>query len=265
MAPSTPQASSVSSRLLSMKFMQRAAADTPPSSVESSSKRRKLSQASPAASPADDPFSQARVRAAMEEVESKRAAAVERRAAEMQEARWVLDAPAVSSGGKKPLNVVYVGYGDIDRAERGEDDEDDEGEDKVQSGRRITGNYKRKEDKEEARPWVPPSNGVDAFQLTVSQTRSADDSDSEDETSDSEDGTPRKKKRKNGDAADKRKKEVKLSRLVSISGGGGGGSGGGAGGGSAKGMKCFGCGGTGHKASSSECPKNRGAKKRRAG
>ena len=129
-----------------MKFMQRAAAETPPSSVESSSKRRKLAHTE---SPADDPFSQAHVRAAMEEVESKKAAAVERRAAEMQEARWVIDAPAVGQV-KRPLNVVYVGYGDIDRAERhGEEDEgEEEGEDNVQSGRRVTGNYKRKEEKE---------------------------------------------------------------------------------------------------------------------
>ena len=160
MAPSTPQPSAVSSRLLSMKFMQRAAADTPPSSAESSSKRRKLSHASPAA-PADDPFSQERVRAAMHETEAKRAAAVERRAAEMHEARWVLDAPAVGAGagGRRPLNVVYVGYGDIDRAERGADDDDDEGEgaDRVQSGRRVTGNYKRKEEKEKEAACPPAS------------------------------------------------------------------------------------------------------------
>ncbi|KAL2112404.1 hypothetical protein VUR80DRAFT_7641 [Thermomyces stellatus] len=241
MAPSTAQPSAVSSRLLSMKFMQRAVADTPPSSVESSSKRRKLAHTS---SPADDPFSQANVQAAMQEVEAKRAAAVERRAAEMQEARWVIDAPAVGAvarGGKRPLNVVYVGYGDIDRAERDgdEEEEDNEGEDKVQSGRRITGNYKRKEEKE-------------------SEPKSADDSDSEEgETSDSASDTPRRKKK--SEAQDKRKREVKLNRLVSISGGGGQGGGGGS-----KSMKCYACGGEGHKAASSECPKRKRGKKRRA-
>lgn len=256
MAPTTPQPSAVSSRLLSMKFMQRAAADTPPSSVESSSKRRKLAHGgSPAAPPADDPFSQARVRAAMEETEAKRAAAVERRAAEMQEARWVLDAPAVGvgAGGRRPLDVVYVGYGEIDRAERGEDDEAEE--DRVQSGRRVTGNYKPKKEKEEACPAHPPR---EMLKLTAHQAKSADDS--TDSESDSASDAPRKKKR--GDASDQRKKDVKLSRLVSISGGGGGGQ---AGGGPAKqGMKCFGCGGAGHKASSAECPKNKGGKKRRA-
>ncbi|MBE3047349.1 hypothetical protein IMZ48_33500, partial [Candidatus Bathyarchaeota archaeon] len=85
MAPSTPKPSAVSSRLLSMKFMQRAAADTPPSSVESSSKRRKTVHGSPAPSPADDRFSQAAVRAALEETEAERTAAAERRAAEMHE------------------------------------------------------------------------------------------------------------------------------------------------------------------------------------
>lgn len=260
MAPSTAQPSAVSSRLLSMKFMQRAVADTPPSSVESSSKRRKLAHTS---SPADDPFSQANVQAAMQEVEAKRAAAVERRAAEMQEARWVIDAPAVGAvarGGKRPLNVVYVGYGDIDRAERDgdEEEEDNEGEDKVQSGRRITGNYKRKEEKESEVGYRPlPRKDLG---LTVSQPKSADDSDSEEgETSDSASDTPRRKKKKKSEAQDKRKREVKLNRLVSISGGGGQGGGGGS-----KSMKCYACGGEGHKAASSECPKRKGGKKRRA-
>lgn len=262
MAPTTPQPSAVSSRLLSMKFMQRAAADTPPSSAESSSKRRKLSHA---ASPADDPFSQANVQAAMQEVEAKRAAAVERRAAEMQEARWVIDAPAVGTGargGKRPLNVVYVGYGDIDRPERGGEEEDEgegKGEDKVQSGRRVTGNYKRKEEKESeasTRDSSPKCLG-----LTVSQAKNADDSDSEEgETSDSASDTPRKnKKKKKGDAPDKRKKEVKLNKLVSISGGGGGSSSG-----PSKSMKCYACGGEGHKVTSSECPKKKAGKKRRS-
>lgn len=258
MAPSTPQGSAVSSRLLSMKFMQRAAAETPPSSVESSSKRRKLSHAD---SLADDPFSQANVQAALQEVESKRAAAVERRAAEMQEARWVIDAPAVGAGargGKRPLNVVYVGYGDIDRAERaGEQEEEGEGEDKAQSGRRVTGNYKRKEEKESEASLRSPYRKC--LGLTVSQAKNAEDSYSEEgETSDSASDTPRKKKKK-GDAPDKRKKEVKLNRLVSISGGGGGQSSG-----PSKSMKCYGCGGEGHKASSSECPKIRAGRKRRS-
>lgn len=161
MAPTTPTPSAVSSRLLSMKFMQRAAAtDTPPSSAESSSKRRKLAHRgadSPAANDDDDPFSQARVRAAMEEAEAKRAAAAERRAAELEGGRWVVDAPDVRGEGKRPLNVVYVGYGDIDR-EVGSGSEE-EGEDKVQSGRRALGNYKSKEQKEKEEACFIPRGG----------------------------------------------------------------------------------------------------------
>ncbi|SPO02732.1 uncharacterized protein DNG_05407 [Cephalotrichum gorgonifer] len=267
--PTTPKPSAVSSRLLSMKFMQRAAATEPPtsSSTESSSaKRRKLahhpSPSPSGAHPSDDPFSNENVRAAMVEVESKRAAAVERRAAELEEARWIIDAPALSGKGKRPLNVVYVGYGDIDRAGGeaegevdGEEGEAAEGrEDKVQSGRRVTGNYRRKEDK------ANENKGTGSDSDT-------DDSDDDDE-SDS-DGTPRRprsaKKERIGQAQDKRKAEVKLSRLVSISSGGAL-----PGGGSTKSMKCYGCGGMGHKATSAECPKNKkggasaGARKRHA-
>lgn len=144
-----------------MKFMQRGAAtaDSVPSSEDGSSKRRKLShQASKtptrgaAADTEVDLFSQDKIKAAVEELEAKRKAAVEKRAAELSDSHWVLDMPtgtkggaAAGAGAKAPLRVVYVGYGEIDRA--GGDSDEEEAQDDVQTGRRITGNYKRKEDK----------------------------------------------------------------------------------------------------------------------
>src|SRR5690606_7075640 len=200
MAPSTPQGgSAMSSRLLSMKFMQRAAATSAAPSPASASdggsaKRRKLNSGSaggsPAAgaTPADDPFSQVHVKAALEELEAKRRAAVEKRAAELSDSHWVLDVPAVpakgakGSAGKPPLNIVYVGYGDIDRAEgndKGSDGEEgdpeyEETQDKVQAGRRITGNYKKKDGKEKnqvcspAALFPPPSSDLGGFRDVLS-------------------------------------------------------------------------------------------------
>lgn len=146
-----------------MKFMQRGAATAEslqsPSPQESSSKRRKLSHhksagSTPTPASADtDLFSHAKIQAAVEELEAKRRAAVERRAAELSDSHWVLDIPVAKGGAarggakeKPPLRVVYVGYGEIDRA--GGDSDGDGTQDDVRAGRRITGNYKRKEDKE---------------------------------------------------------------------------------------------------------------------
>ncbi|PKS12940.1 hypothetical protein jhhlp_000281 [Lomentospora prolificans] len=273
MAPSTPT-TGPSSRLLSMKFMQRGAAtaDSVPSSEEGSSKRRKLTHPSsktPTPAGADnDLFSQDKIRAAVEELEAKRKAAVERRAAELSDSHWVLDIPVAKEGAagrngikeKPPLRVVYVGYGEIDRAAGDSDYEDTQ--DDVQTGRRITGDYKRKEEKE-----ADKDSGSDS---------SDDDSDSDEdgEISDSSDDSrspnPKKKRKpsKKGARPEKQKKGVKLSRLTSISSGGTAGGisqgGGGTKGASALSrppMKCFSCNGLGHK--SSDCP-NKGRKRRAA-
>ncbi|KAK4190446.1 hypothetical protein QBC35DRAFT_490389 [Podospora australis] len=122
---STPK--TMSSRLMTMKFMQRGAAAaaaatpeaaspaTPKSEEPSSSKRRKFSHApsSVASTPATPLYDQKAIQEALEEEEKKRLAAVEKRAAELGDSHWVL--PGVSAKPKsKPLNVVQVGFAQID-------------------------------------------------------------------------------------------------------------------------------------------------------
>lgn len=124
---STPK--TMSSRLMTMKFMQRgaaAAAATPeasplatPKSEEggSTSKRRKFSHAPSAANtPATPLYDQKAIQDALEEEEKKRLAAVERRAAELGDSHWVLPGAAAKPklGARKPLNVVQVGFAQID-------------------------------------------------------------------------------------------------------------------------------------------------------
>jgi hypothetical protein len=144
---STPK--TMSSRLMTMKFMQRGAAaaaaaasasGTPvasspasPRSEDGSAKRRKFAHtpSSAAGSPATPLFDQKAIQAAMEEEEKKRQAAIEKRAAELGDSHWVLEgASALPAGGSRPLlNVVQVGFSQIDYAgvSTGDDDPFDMG------------------------------------------------------------------------------------------------------------------------------------------
>jgi hypothetical protein len=125
---STPK--TISSRLLSMKFMQRAVASgssspaTPKSEEEHSSKRRKFSHAPSRSEPVTPIIDHEAVQAALQEEEKKRQAAIEKQAAELGDSHWVLDVPvpAGRSGGgpQKPLNVVQVGFAHIDTTNPGE-------------------------------------------------------------------------------------------------------------------------------------------------
>lgn len=138
MAPDTPKG--VSSRLLTMKFMQRAvaSASSSPQTDDSSqsSKKRKLKHSAAAA--AEERVSalidQASIKAALEDQEAKRQAALAQHTA--SGAHWVLntklDKLNASAPAKPSLNVVYVGYGDIDS------DNESGGEDVPQSGRTST-------------------------------------------------------------------------------------------------------------------------------
>ena len=126
---STPK--TMSSRLMTMKFMQRgaaaaAAAGVPeasspatPRSDDGSAKRRKFAHTPPAASsPATPLYDQKAIQAAIEEEEKKRQAAIEKRAAELGDSHWVLEgAAALPKSGSRPLlNVVQVGFSQIDYA-----------------------------------------------------------------------------------------------------------------------------------------------------
>lgn len=142
MAPETPKG--ISSRLLTMKFMQRAVASsttTPSPDPDShSAKKRKLGHA------ASDKellgFDQSAVQAAIEDRETKRQEAILKHRTD--DTRWVVntawDKKTSGKTNTKPLRVVYVGYGDVDADKAGSDDDDLE-DDATAVGRMST--YKK--------------------------------------------------------------------------------------------------------------------------
>ncbi|KAI0166674.1 hypothetical protein GGR57DRAFT_447524 [Xylariaceae sp. FL1272] len=117
----------MSSRLLTMKFMQRAAASTPsssapstPTSNDQSNKRRKVShQSAQDEINTDSLVNQAAIRAAIEEEEKKSHEALVKRANELGDAHWVLDLPepATKRSTQTPLSIVQVGYAQIDASD----------------------------------------------------------------------------------------------------------------------------------------------------
>jgi hypothetical protein len=128
MAPTaTPK--NMSNRLMTMKFMQRGAASAPSSAAttpethnEGSAKRRKTAHKhTPEAKPLYD---EKAVQAALEEEERKRQAAIAKRAQELGDEHWVLNGAKLSSFDTKQhvtLNVVHVGFAQIDSGFGGED------------------------------------------------------------------------------------------------------------------------------------------------
>jgi len=141
----------MSSRLMTMKFMQRGAAtaaaaaaaasfpSTPKTDDEgSAAKRRKVSHPSTPNTPGTPtaPLYDERkaIQAAMEEEDRKRQIAIEKRAAELGDAHWVMDARFVKASraqrSRPTLNVVQVGFANIDSAAggAGADAEEDSGE-----------------------------------------------------------------------------------------------------------------------------------------
>lgn len=121
-----------------MKFMQRAIASASssgsPESETHSSKKRKLDHSSPSGR-LSGAFDQASVDAALQSQEAKRRAAFEQHSS--GDTHWVLDTKIentkASKPAKAPLNIVYVGYGDIDSS-----NEDGDGEDVPRKGRTST-------------------------------------------------------------------------------------------------------------------------------
>ncbi|KAF5018859.1 hypothetical protein F66182_9151 [Fusarium sp. NRRL 66182] len=139
MAPETPRG--VSSRLLTMKFMQRAVAseNSSPDLNTHSSKKRKTAH-SPAIGRLDLNIDQAVIKAALDDQETKRQAALEQHVG--ADTRWVLNdsfAGSKATGSSKPpLNVVYVGYGDIDSSNDSGDNEET-----PNKGRTSTNSFKK--------------------------------------------------------------------------------------------------------------------------
>ncbi|KAF2096065.1 hypothetical protein NA57DRAFT_78837 [Rhizodiscina lignyota] len=259
--PTGPE-KTMSSRLLTMKFMQRGAASAPstPPSNGPPSKRVRLSNGT--ASPATPSFTQKAVEAALAAEEEQRIRALEKHAALSGETRWVLavqEPPRVDGG----LNVVTAGFGDIDKLDddsgeaelRMDENAKEEGLARPTTGRRTFGKVKR-----------PVEENKDAD--SDASSSSSSDSEGEDEGDPNDLATQliresrklahaeRKKKRRAEKAAQaqaqmaekRRRKEVKLNNLTSISGGGTPRS--------DANMTCFLCGETGHR--KSECPRLQG-------
>ncbi|KAG5935394.1 hypothetical protein E4U53_000441 [Claviceps sorghi] len=123
MAPETPKG--VSSRLLTMKFMQRAVASASsagsPDSDGPSLKKRKVDR-SPGPGRIDPNIDQALIQAALDDQEATRQAALEKHSA--ADTHWVLKMKideAQTQKQSRPLNIVYVGYGEIDSDDNNED------------------------------------------------------------------------------------------------------------------------------------------------
>ncbi|PNP53660.1 hypothetical protein THARTR1_05784 [Trichoderma harzianum] len=235
-----------------MKFMQRAVASASSSSPQSddssqNSKKRKLRHSATTA--AEERVSalidQASIKAALEDQEAKRQAALAQHTA--TGAHWVLNTKLDKLNAGRPsepsLNVVYVGYGDIDSSN------ESGGEDAPQSGRTST-----------RKPKAKPSSGK--------EDRPDEESSSDDEDGD-DDSAPKRKSRRldTGDSSSRsqsrsrprfsdeskkakdfrekrKKKEVRLNNISSISAGGGG---------SPASANCYICKQPGHKAAN--CPK----------
>lgn len=119
---SSPVAPKVmSSRLLTMKFMQRAAASpisSPPSTPEESpSKRQKTVHSSPSRFNVDALTDHRAIQAALAEEETKRQAALERQENEAGDTRWVLNFEAEKDAflsRTTALRVVQAGYPNLD-------------------------------------------------------------------------------------------------------------------------------------------------------
>ncbi|KAI9695414.1 MAG: hypothetical protein M1836_006466 [Candelina mexicana] len=252
----------MSSRLLTMKFMQRAAAASTPTtststpSTEPSPKRQKLSTSNTASSPSSDLQA---IRAAVAAEEAVRSAAIERQAAEAGETRWVLSfLDGESNGvGHGRLKIVNDGYAGIDSGRGVEDAYIEDGveeerwrEEKV-VGRRSFGRFNRALEKTQSRTRRSSSPASSTTSSHTSQHSSR--SSSVEAPTPSEESKAaarhlkkqRKAKQKEAKAlATKRKsKEVKLNTLTSISGGGNLGKN--------TDMTCFKCGQKGH--AKSEC------------
>ncbi|KAE8134728.1 hypothetical protein BDV38DRAFT_254091 [Aspergillus pseudotamarii] len=190
----------MSSRLLTMKFMQRAAATAaakessqPPSTEGSNTpttKRQRVAPGeqpqSPAATPSKDLEA---ISAALAAEEEKRREAIARQAAESGETEWVLD-----FGAESPVNQYAPPPFIVADASLDADDDDD----LAYGGRQAYGNFKRKK-------------------KTETRVAGGDESGSEDEDDDEDDVDSMIKKAKA--KASKQPPKVKLSQLTSISGG----------------------------------------------
>lgn len=138
----------MSSRLMNMKFMQRAAASqtsSPRTPAEPATKKQRLSNGSYSTTPASTPRQESSLIA--DTAERKREETFAREAAARGDSKWYLSfqkpqLPAVSS----PLRIVSAGYGSLDSsgAARDSSSEDEEETTRPQvAGRRSFGKFNK--------------------------------------------------------------------------------------------------------------------------
>ncbi|KHN95136.1 Zinc finger, CCHC-type [Metarhizium album ARSEF 1941] len=258
MAAETPKG--ISSRLLTMKFMQRAVASASsngsPNSGLPSSKKRKLDH-SPAPGRIDPNIDQALIQAALDDQEATRQAALARHSS--ADTRWVLKSKIDEPQGEKlshSLNIVYVGYGDIDASNDSHETEDNPAEGRTYQKRPKTEQSAHGDNSDESGDKSDGTSDDESDSTGRNRiTRSSDGnrnmksprSRSQSRSRHSHEASKAKEFR------DKRKrKEVRLNRLTAISSAGDGQFSSHASP-NTKAMKCYNCQRLGHRAS--ECSK----------
>lgn len=255
-----------------MKFMQRAVSSTTssPDNGDHSAKKRKLGHSTPEGR-LDLNIDEATIKAAMDSQEARRQAALAQHTSGA-DTHWVLNnklSETPSQSRPKPaLNIVYVGYGDIDSSNESGDNED-----VPTQGRTSTRNHKKGQEK--------------TAEKASQKTSNEEDGSSDEESGDEDETTPKQKRKPSSDSPysdasrsrsrsrsqtgptkesikakefreKRRKKEVQLSKLTSISSGGGPQFSK-----NSSTMTCYKCQQTGHKAAdcpNAEAPRGRGRK-----
>lgn len=153
-SPSGGVPKSMSSRLLTMKFMQRAAntspsSRAPPSPDEPSPKRQKKDSnpSTPTKFNVDALADRSAIQAALANEEAKRQAALEKQASELGDTRWVLnfeDQRALGGASPLTLRVVETGFANLDTTPLKVQYADDiTAEEPVMVGRRSFGKFNK--------------------------------------------------------------------------------------------------------------------------
>ncbi|KAI0439247.1 hypothetical protein F4803DRAFT_531903 [Xylaria telfairii] len=191
---STGTPKTMSSRLLTMKFMQRAAASTPssapstPPSNDQSNKRRKVSHTATPQEDVDTLVNHAAIQAAIAEEEKKVESALLKRAEELGDAHWVLHVPPQAKGhpAQAPLSVMQVGFAQIDSFDSPENESDPAGtsHDSVPALRRYNMDKKKIAKK-------TPKDRSDSGSESESNSDSDSDSNSDSDISSSEETSGR--------------------------------------------------------------------------